>query len=302
MRYFLHSILIFLIPIIGYIIIALAFHDSINTIIYGINTENQIKQSFRNVLKQENELLVLGNSRCYRGINPDNFSVSAFNFSHDNDSYNVIFHKLKYCIDNNKIPRSLVLGVDYFQFSFKSSTRNYTYGKLLGKRFLDDYKYQNINIYILENYIKNSLSPKSFFTSLAKLMLSYRKHAFLKQNGQFICPGNANPRETIIRDINRISFQEDYFKEILDLCERNDMQIFLIMPPVRDNELSSYSQEQIDEFNNYINQFVSDNLFYINFSKDASFVLSDFTDITHLNKEAADVFTSKLDSIIVNKR
>ena len=154
----------------------------------------------------------------------------------------------------------------------------------------------------MENYIKNSLSPKSFFTSLAKLMLSYRKHAFLKQNGQFIYPGNANPHETIIRDINRISFQEDYFKEILDLCEKNDMQIFLIMPPIRDNELSSYSQEQIDEFNNYINQFVSDKLLYINFSKDTSFVLSDFTDITHLNKEAADVFTSKLDSIIVNKR
>jgi len=34
----------------------------------------------------------------------------------------------------------------------------------------------------------------------------------------------------------------------------------------------------------------------------ASFVLSDFTDITHLNKEAANFFTSKLDSIIVNKR
>ena len=65
---------------------------------YGPSTEEQITQSFSNALEKDYDLLVLGNSRLYRGVNPDKFQLATFNFSHDDDTYIKIYFKLKYLL------------------------------------------------------------------------------------------------------------------------------------------------------------------------------------------------------------
>ncbi|WP_461488949.1 hypothetical protein, partial [Pontibacter sp. HJ8] len=65
---------------------------------YGPTTKAQIEQSFENALRKDYDMLILGNSRIYRGINPEKFSTNAYNFAHDDDSYNQMYYKLKYVL------------------------------------------------------------------------------------------------------------------------------------------------------------------------------------------------------------
>src|SRR5688572_9355220 len=78
----------------------------------GPNTKKQIAQSFSHAKEQAYPIVVLGNSRIYRGINPEMFSVKTFNFAHDDDSYNQMYRKLTW-LDSDSL-KVVVMGVDYF--------------------------------------------------------------------------------------------------------------------------------------------------------------------------------------------
>lgn len=77
----------------------------------GPNTAEQIKMSFENSVKVEYDCYFLGNSRVYRGINPDKItSVNSYNFAHNNDSYNQMYYKLLYLLNAGKQIDCLIIG------------------------------------------------------------------------------------------------------------------------------------------------------------------------------------------------
>ena len=89
-------------------------------IAYGLNTRKQILISFSNADSRQYNKMFLGNSRVYRGINPDKIDDHTYNFAHDNDTYNQCYYKLQHVLANGKKIDTLFLGADYFQFSIKS--------------------------------------------------------------------------------------------------------------------------------------------------------------------------------------
>lgn len=107
--------------------------------VYGDSAMEQIDKSFTNALRREYNLVFLGNSRVYHGIAPDAFPGRAYNFAHDNDSFNQGVYKLKYLLDNNVKIDTLCLGVDYFEFGIFSSTKNYCYDKYFSTDYQSDY-------------------------------------------------------------------------------------------------------------------------------------------------------------------
>lgn len=255
----------------------------------GPIVSQQISRSCKNAVNKDYEVLILGNSRTYRGLNPDMFALSTINFSHDNDSYNQIFYKLCYTLENNKSFDYLILGVDYFQFSFISGSRNYAYGDFLGDAYLKDYDNRNVLLLKAQYYLGNA-NPKKLL-----LLFPLKSKPFLRDNGQFIMPGVATENDWIKRDINRLVFQEDYFKKTIDLCKTRNIKVFIVLPPTRPKELELYSKDQIDEFDAYINKFVDNlNVYYLNYSIANNFQTKDYADITHLNEAAADVFSKIL--------
>ena len=140
MKKFIQKILIFCFPAMVYSIIAILFMPCLLSMVNGPSTKQQIAHSFKNATNINYDLLILGNSRTYRGINPDMLSYNAFNFSHSNDSYNQIYYKLKYLVDIEKDINYLILGIDYFQFSFISDTRNYVYTDFLDSEYMTDFR------------------------------------------------------------------------------------------------------------------------------------------------------------------
>ena len=62
----------------------------------GVSVENQINYQFSHITEFNYDLIFLGNSRIYRGINPSKISINSYNFAFDNDTFVECLYKLKY--------------------------------------------------------------------------------------------------------------------------------------------------------------------------------------------------------------
>lgn len=261
------------------------------TISNGPNTEQQVSESFKNAMEREYDVLALGNSRMYRGINPDKFELKTFNFSHDNDTYNQLYYKLKYLLDNGKAFKTVVLGVDFFQFSFISDTRNYAYIKFLDAEYNKDYPNKP---YLLLYHLRKLKPVQAEGLRICKSYTPY-----LKENGQFYREGKASPNDKGKRDIRRKEIQIKYFERILELCTQKKIKVYLLMLPTRENELVNYKPNEIEEFNTFLNNYLTENIVLLNFTYDSTYNIDDFADITHFTPLAADRFSKQLSDTIM---
>jgi hypothetical protein len=266
----------------------------------GPNTKNQIAQSFSRVKEHVYPIVVLGNSRIYRGINPEVFDTKTFNFAHDDDSYNQMYHKLKW-LDSDSL-KVVVMGVDYFTFSYLSDKRNYAYGPLFGDEYLDDYysgTAGTIGFYkdaVYQRMINYAGFDRTKFLIRALAMGANKARPKLKNNGQYIYPGVAKASDKIERDTTMLPVQKEYFEKIVMYCRDRDIKLVLVMPPTREEERINYTNESITRFENYLSQFK--NTTYLNFSESKDYEMKDFSDITHLNEAAADRFSKSLNDSI----
>jgi hypothetical protein len=302
MKKFLKKLVIFILPALIYAILAIVAIPALLALQNGPSTEEQISYSFENAVKRDYELLILGNSRTYRGLDPEAFTYKAYNFSHDNDSFNQIYYKLKYLAANKKDFDYVILGMDYFQFSFISDTRNYVYCDYLGQDYLDDFEI-NSPFRLKMDYQLSNINPKKLSSiDINKLFstASGNNEILLRENGQYIRPGKARKSDTIERDINRLDLQENYFKSILEFCRSREIPVVIVMLPVRENELKLYTESHIAEFRSFITTFTdNDKVFYLDYSTNKDYTLADYTDITHLNEKAANRFSKTLNTDVL---
>jgi hypothetical protein len=288
MKIFLIRVSIFvLLGLSAYSLFSLVVLPKILVAAFGISVKDQIDKAFTNALKQDYEILILGNSKIYCGINPDKFDRPAYNLAHNNDTYNQMYYKLKYLIDAKKKIRYLIVGTDYFQFGFVSDTRNYAYAKWLGPDYLRDYKNSNYQL-------KESIQFLKPHRLRRLLRYPYEKNS-LKDNGQFVRLGEASEDDFQRRHFKFDSLQVHYFERLLDLANQEGIKVYIVMPPMRMVELSQYTEEQVDEFDKFMNRHLSDSIKYLDFSIRHPFADQNFIDMAHLSQEAADEFSMAID-------
>lgn len=271
--------------------------------VMGPSTEKQISRSFLHALNRDYDILVVGNSRIYRGVNPDHMPASAYNFAHDNDSFNQIYHKLLLLDAQGVKYETLVLGVDYFQFAVFSNSRNYVYGRLLGKDYLHDYKpfkpsfFKPLDDAAFNEYMDLKFT-KTFLTAARILLTDATPGTIpsLNDNGQYKgVQGTAQKTDSIIRSWHRLPIQEAYFMKILDFSRENGLKLFLVMPPLRKNELLNYPATVLSDYDKFFHESAkSVGGRYLNYAQDSRFGDKDFVDITHLSVTSADRFTGVL--------
>lgn len=257
----------------------------------GPNVEEQLQHSFSKAATRKYDMVILGNSRMFCGVNPDQFSISTFNFSHNNDSYNQLYYKLMWLEKKQKKVINVILGVDYFQFGIFADTRNYVYSNYLGKEYDKDYPQKNYKL----SYYKDLIKPEKI---RALIDDDNEKHG-LKENGQYVRLGTPKNEEFIKRDYKRKSIQEQYFEKIIQYCQTKNIKVFLVMPPLREAELKNYTPKELLAFDIFLKKYIDNNdVYYFNFSRDENFKWNDFIDFTHLNQQAADKFSNQLNDSI----
>lgn len=270
-----------------------------------LSTEEQIKKSFHLALKNNYKTLIVGSSRIYRGINPDKLTFSeAFNFGHDNDSYNQIFYKLLFLEKKKKKFNYLILGTDYLQFNIFSDTRNYVYRKYLDKKYLKDYN--NYNCKDIDNKVNRWITIhfsnifKFFTTRLKNITLKKKPYSYLTKKGQFITQLKSDPQSINQNNENdAIQLQKKYFNKIFQFCKRKKITMFIVMPPSRTEELKNISQSSLQLYDFFLDSTIKKQKeYYLNYSADQRFTEEDFADIAHLGKEGADKFSQILNQDI----
>lgn len=268
----------------------------------GPNTAKQIDLSFEHAKTTPLDILIAGNSRLYRGIDPDQFNASAFNFAHDHDSYNQIYYKILYLKEHNISFKTLILGVDYFQFSVFSSKRNYAYAPHLNSNYLSDYPLELYQINPYENLRGIPMSYLIYKYTVRYYSNSPSKPLILKTNGQFITHGKSQKSYPNQKKRNpyRLPLQEKYFLKILDLCVSTQTKIVLTIPPTRPEELNAYSKQTLKEFDLLYTKLQHNyNLSLFNFSNDTTYSYKEYTDATHLNTKGAERYSSALNDSLI---
>jgi hypothetical protein len=278
-------------PALFYVIFCLFAVPKLLEFKMGPNIKQQVQFSFTKAKERDFQQVVLGNSRMFCGINPDQFSEKTFNFSHNNDSYNQLYYKLLFLEKNQKKVNSVILGVDYFQFGIFADTRNYVYEDFLDADYLKDYKKKNYKLW----YYVDLLHP----SKIRKLVLDEKEKHGLKDNGQYVRLGEPEKDGFEKRQFKIDPRQLNYYNKILNYCKAKNIVVYLVMPPLRDVEYKLYTNAELRQFDAIISKSVDNkSVFYFDFSRSTNFQMDDFIDFTHLNQNAADRFSKELNKKI----
>lgn len=277
---------------------------------YGITMENQIKQQFSVVQEHTFDTIVLGNSRLYRGINPELLDTDCYNFAFDNDNFLECYFKLKYLDSIQRLPKQVILGVDYFEFSFVSAGMQSTYDLYFEKEYDEiiancqnlSFGNAKVNIDTKINKLLNSLFISNYYNSLSYFYNRFIKKdlrvSYVSDRGQYcIYPQpTASVGDFLTRSSDVMEEQKIAYQNIISFCKDNDIKIVLVMLPLRDIELDCYTSETKAKFDSL---FSSDTeIKYVNYSKLENFTILDFMDDTHLNLVGADKFSKVLNEDI----
>jgi hypothetical protein len=281
------------------------YHELLN----GISSSDQLIQSFKNSISSKKSIYIYGNSRCYRGINPYLISKSSFNFSYDNETFLEQYFKIEYLRNHKIIPDTIILGVDYFEFSFVSTAMSDIYKRYFTPEYLHSIdrfnqnegsnKVQGVNEFIninLSNLFGRSASQYFYYLYNKTVNRTKMEVPYLKENGQYIINPipKAGEGDFLKRDTNILNIQRIYFEKILSFSLENNVIVFLVMPPLRNIERRCYKNSFIDEMDKYFISKCKDNrVFYINYFE-RDYDLTYFMDDTHLNPSGADKFSIEL--------
>ncbi len=299
--------------------------------ILGPNTKHQIENSFRNSTLGSYNIFLIGNSRIYRGVNPDKFKLKTFNLSYDGDSYLQTYYKLKFLGREKITCKYVILSADYFSFSFLGDNSNSNYYKYLDASYsaichgnmihipkfstikknnqTSSWKIYNymdeqnemFNAWMTKN-ISNSIIP--FFQGLTS---SKKERPFQRENGQYVVNSKATSEDYLERNAEIYKPLQLYLDSILIFCKQHDVEVFLTMLPTRKNELKNYSIDFQNRVDTYYGSFKKNkNVHFLNYKNDLKFTIDDFGDLTHFNEAGADKFSELLnrdiDSINVSRK
>ncbi len=280
----------------------------------GEPTAALIQRAFRAVDLMDFDCLIMGNSRVYRGINPEYVSsCKAFNFAHDADTFNQTFYKLQYVLARTK-PKAIVVSLDYFDFGFIADRRNATYKMFFPREYFDDYQtsISGATLYEFFKGINHRWNVFSFNELLipTKYLLSRLSYwivgqstptpSFQRENGQYVkLPlRHGNPLDWANREkeASILPIQKNYFIRLVELANTQDIRLVFVTSPCRSEELSSYAPATLERLRTTFREWAKDyNFTYLDYSTSPDFTRDDFSDITHLNHIAADRFTQMLD-------
>ncbi len=305
MKKLIYKILLFVIPIlIVLLIIEIQFKKIPNDYSYKANYVNEFSQDI--------EILVLGSSHSYRGVNPAHFEGNCFNFALVSQSVDYDYFILNKYINNLPNLRIVILPISYFTLTKKLEDGIESWRKYRYINYLD---YDQLTL-------QERLSFRTYVTILqsnGKIILMHLYKWFFHNKSNVQCDSLGwgkwenniqknlfkTAKEAAIRhEDGSFEFEENlvYISNIIDICRSRNINIILFTPPAtryyykeldnRKLELIVNKCKEIDSQNN--------NLFYRNYLNDDSFNDSLFRDGDHLNSYGAEVLSLKLNNSIIN--
>ena len=266
-----------------------------------IPNDYSYKKSYLDNNSGEIQILILGASGGFLGINPVYISDNAFNACHVSESLDWSFKILKKYQNKLNSLDIIILQITYPSLWYKLEND------------IESWRVKNYAVYygIKSNSLKNNFEFLSnpFLMNIERLIKYY-----LKKNNDIACNSLGwgtgykselaiDLRETakkaafrhtvdIFSEENIILFNENL--KVLNLfsefCKQKNISLVFLTPPTYLSYRENIDYEQYNEMVKTINSFVKEhsNCYHLNFFDNNDFVAKDFFDADHLNEIGAE--------------
>lgn len=266
------------------------------------------KKSYLDENSDKIEVLVLGNSHSYFGLNPDYIAKKSFNAGHISQTLDYDLEIIRKYEDRWENLKFIVLPISYFSLYEKMSesaeswrTKDYClYYKIRSSRYLPYYtemlsgqlslKFKRLWSYYVKRIDNIACTELGWGTSY-----KVRKPSIdLLKTGEY-----AAKRHRIL--------DNQYFNEVCSVldsiiifAEQKGIRLILFTPPAFESYRINLSQDQLNHTVHAASLIGQrhNNCSYYNFLNDKLFAESDFYDADHLNEKGAQKLTLVIDSII----
>jgi hypothetical protein len=255
------------------------------------------------------EILFLGNSHSFYGLDPIYCTKTCFNASHISQSLDLDLEILKKYEQYWSALRIIVLPISYFSFieSLETSSeswriKNYIiYYGIRNSKTLKDHSEVlsnnlSINLKRIISYYIKGITAMSCSTLGWGVSYNSTNTKDLVETGK-----EAAARHTII-DYKYFDQNVSALKSVIEFGQRHKIKIVLFTPPAYESYVTNLNKEQLNKTIQTAeiisNQF--DNCIYFNLLEDKSFSESDFYDADHLNYTGAKKLTLLIDKLIAD--
>lgn len=246
--------------------------------------------------KMNKDILIFGSSRAqhdiYSDAIQDSLKSTTFNLGYRGSSIDFQLFLLKTVLKHNKKPKIIFLTLDDDREFLPEKTLQFRYDKLYSL-----VKYQEIT---RELIVRKDFSP--FAAVLYSARLGWEQFSKPKPMTKY---ENWTPAGTVLLDTTATDFDKSRkqnkiynsnlelperlgaFKELLYICQKEDIQLFVLVPP--------NFTKQNKAFVNRVRELISDE--NISFYAENSFLFNDsnyFHDQSHLNKKGAILYTNEV--------
>lgn len=296
MKKFILKTTAFVVPII---VVALG----LETLLRNVPNSYSFKKEYLDKHSEELEILFLGSSHSYHGIDPSIIKRKSFNASQNGQPLEFDYLTIeKYSSKLNEL-KFVVIPISYFSLYHKLSEgdknakrSNYIiYSKLLYSFNPTD------NLEILTQPLSLSIKKIGYYFNLSR-------PPYYDETGHLSLPpkeidfeqsGVDRASNQTIRegDRNHFEYNVQILNSIVSLAKEMNFQLILYTPPAYQTYIDNLDPNQLYTTINTAVKLKTQNpevVSYYNFLEDKSFTKADFYDSDHLNESGAKKLTAKI--------
>lgn len=285
MKKFIVKLLTFLLP---FFILLFLIEASIRHIPNDYKSKREyIKKNGNNI-----EILALGSSHVYYGINPDFFSQNTFNLAHIAQTPEFDLKLFQHFLPQMPHLKLLIYPVSYFTFywDLQSSAEAWRLKNYVIYYDLDEAQ-------SLQNYFEVlSVDPQRNYSRIMRFYKHKKTEVEVTPKGWgFNCLAeySANLEQTASESAQRhtnidgpfYSKNSSEVEEIVKICHEKGIQVLFVFPPAYKAYREQINKKQLSNTYNKIDTLVSkyNNCQFVDLFTDTNYVAGDFLDADHLN-------------------
>jgi hypothetical protein len=302
MQKFIKLLTIFFIPI-------LIGMCSLEFLLRYIPNDYSYKRNYLDVNSNDIEILFLGNSHIYHGINPEYISRKSFNIAHISQSINLDLAILEKYADNWNKLNYIIIPIDYFSIyttlensieKWRLKNYNNYYGIHKNENYLD-------NLEIFSGKLSKNIKRANRYLINNKFDITCNKFGFgntcySKDSNELINSGKTAAIRHTVDIENTLIFSKNIkvIESIIEFSKKKKIKIIFLTCPSYYTYTENLMPVQLNNTTNIINVLSkkSKNTYYYNLLTDKTFVSTDYCDADHLNGVGAKKLTLKIDSIV----
>ncbi len=283
---------------------------SFELLLRNIPNDYSFKKKYLNTNSNNIEVLFLGNSHIYFGINPEYISRKSFNGAHISQSLNFDLAILEKYNDRWANLKYIIIPIDYLSMYWTLECG------------IENWRVKNYSIYydistngnywsgfeIFNGKLPSNISRAKSYLFNGKFDITCNKFGFgtaynSKDSKDLIKTGKtASKRHTFGNNQPLFSKNIQTINSMIEFANRHNLKIIFITCPAYSSYRENLNPIQLYNSVNIIKQISAknSNTYYYNFLTDKTFVADDYYDADHLNEIGAKKLTLKIDSLINN--